>query len=123
MSTRGNGLEAQIIRAEGAVQRVGFRRFAEKVARSSKIAGYVENLKDGSVRIFAQGASEGITQFIDSIKKAPQPIIVDNILTRKATVRSRIKYFRIKTGSLGTEIQEGFGAMESQFGDYRSEFK
>ena len=46
--------EARLIRVEEIIQRFGFRRFVEDLAHKSKISGYVENLKDSSVRIFAQ---------------------------------------------------------------------
>lgn len=115
--------EAALIRVEGSLHGVGFRSFAENAARSSKVAGYVENMKDGTVSIFAQGPQEGIQQFLDSIRKAPPPIIVDNVAVKKSRPRPKLRYFQIKTGPLGIEMQEGFGALESQFYDYRKEFR
>lgn len=105
------------------MQRVGFRRFAEKTARASDVTGYVQNVKDGTVVIFAQGEQENIGRFIENIKSAKDPIIVDHIEVKKAQPRPKLKYFEIRPSGVASEIQEGFGAIESQFSDYRSEFR
>lgn len=115
-------VESRVIKVEGVVQRVGFRRFVERAARSSKITGYVENLRDGSVKIVAQGDAESMQQFVNDIKAAPKPIIIDNLQSEKFQSRSTFKNFRIKSGPLADEMQEGFGAMEMQFMDYRGDF-
>ena len=50
--------EAVYLLVEGRVQRVGFRCFAESLARKHKLAGFVQNLKDGRVKLFVQGNSD-----------------------------------------------------------------
>ncbi|MHB1869134.1 MAG: acylphosphatase [Nitrososphaerales archaeon] len=122
MANLKKNFETCVIKVEGVVQRVGFRRFVERAARSSKIAGYVENMRDGSVKIVAQGTVENVQRFVNDIKTAPKPIIVDSLRSEKLSRRTIIKNFQIKTGPLPVEIQEGFGAMESQFNDYREDF-
>lgn len=116
-------IEAEVVTVEGLVQRVGFRRFVESVARDSKVVGYVENVRDGRVRVFAQGRPADMIRFMESIKKAPRPIEIDRIVKRKARAVPSLRYFQIKAGPLSQEIQEGFGAMERQFRDYRDDFK
>ena len=120
MTARRN--EAKIIKVEGVVQRVGFRRFAEKSARSSRVTGYVQNMNDGTVQIFAQGKGEDLDLFVEKIRKAKEPIIIDNVVIKGAAPRSKIKNFAIKSGPLALEMQEGFGAIETQFSDYRGQF-
>ena len=114
--------EAVSLVVEGRVQRVGFRRFAESLARKHKLAGFVQNLKDGSVKLFVQGNNDSIVEFTDEIQKAELPIVIDSVITKKAKSNPTVKFFSIRSSSLTDEIQEGFGAMESQFTDYRSEF-
>jgi acylphosphatase len=114
---------AALITVEGIVQRVGFRRFVERLAHASKITGYVQNMKEGTVVVFAQGEQENIDHLLQDIRAAKEPIIVDNIRVKKVRPAPRLKYFEIKSASLASEMQEGFGAIESQFNDYRSEFR
>lgn len=116
-------IDASLVRIEGAVQRVGFRRFAERSARKFKLSGYVENLNDGSVRTFVQGSKDSIEAFILEIKNAPEPIIVERVESKRARAVPAMKLFRIKTGPIAMEMLEGFGSMEAQFGDYSSEFR
>ncbi len=118
-----NKINAILVRIEGTVQRVGFRRFVERAARRFRIVGYAENMKDGTVRILAQGDSGGLDEFLSEIKNAPRPIIVDSMVPKKVKVVPSLKHFQIKVGSMAVELQEGFGAVETQFGDYRQEFK
>ena len=118
-----NKINSILVRIEGTVQRVGFRRFVERAARRFKIVGYAENMKDGTVRILAQGDSGGLDEFLSEIKNAPRPIIVDSMVPKKVKIVPSLKHFQIKVGSMAVELQEGFGAVETQFGDYRQEFK
>ncbi len=37
------------------MQRVGYRRYIIDIAQDLGLAGYIENMKDGSVNIFVQG--------------------------------------------------------------------
>ncbi len=116
-------LVALTIRVDGLVQRVGFRRYLERIARQLKISGFVRNMNDGTVSIFAQGDPENIEAFVLQIKSAPKPILVERVDKTQSRPRPSFKNFHIRVGSLVTEFSEGFGAIESQFGDYREEFK
>jgi len=57
---------AEII-VKGDVQRVGYRAKVAGIASSLGIKGVIENLKDGSVRIIAQGEESGIKKFTEEI--------------------------------------------------------
>ena len=52
------------IRAHGRVQGVGFRAAARNQARSLKLKGWVENQRDGSVKIRVCGSQEMCNQFM-----------------------------------------------------------
>ena len=118
-----NKINAILVRIEGTVQRVGFRRFVERVARRFKIVGYAENMKDGTVRILAQGNPSGLDEFLSEIKNAPRPIIVDNMVPKKVKIVPSLRHFQIKAGSIAMELHEGFGTWETQFESYREEFR
>ncbi|OYT54935.1 MAG: hypothetical protein B6U72_01025 [Candidatus Altiarchaeales archaeon ex4484_2] len=57
---------AEII-VKGDVQRVGYRAKVMEIASSLGIKGLIENLKDGSVRIIAQGEEGVIKEFTEEI--------------------------------------------------------
>jgi acylphosphatase len=122
-SESGDVISAQILLIEGDVQRVGFRRFAERTARRFSVVGSVRNLEDGRVKILAQGPKDRLENFVKGLKIAPQPIVVDRIEIKETRVSTKLKHFEIVTGPLAQEMLEGFGAIESQFGDYRGEFR
>lgn len=108
----------------GEVQRVGFRRSAQRVARKLGIKGTVKNLEDGTVRIVAQGNDENsLQEFEKSLLQLDSPIKVEGIVKKPLQSHMKFDYFKIISGTSIEEMQEGFGAMESQFNDYRDEFR
>jgi len=116
-------LKASLVRVYGRVQRVGFRRFVLDSAQELGLSGYVRNEKDGSVTIFVQGDDALVEKFIETIKSPPQPAHVRSVDVKDARPRPALKYFVIKPSPLHEELQEGFGAMQSIFMDYRGEFR
>ncbi|MEK7063071.1 MAG: acylphosphatase [Patescibacteria group bacterium] len=57
--------------ASGRVQVVRYRSFALRHARRLGVVGTVENLKDGTVRIVAEGERNVLEQFISLLKRGP----------------------------------------------------
>jgi acylphosphatase len=57
-----------IVRIVGEVQGVGFRNFAVRKARPLGLSGYVQNLRDGSVRAEIEGERTQIEKFLDTLK-------------------------------------------------------
>jgi len=55
----------------GRVQGVGFRYFAEHSARARGIAGWVRNLSDGRVEVFAQGRADRVKEFEQDLRRGP----------------------------------------------------
>jgi len=80
-------------------------------------------MKGGTLKIFAQRSKEKLEDFVSGIKNAPEPIVVEKISSKETRVKASLKRFEIVVGTLANEMLEGFGAMESQFGDYRQEFR
>ena len=108
---------------KGRVQRVGYRRYLLDVAQELGVTGFVENLRDGSVRIFCQGPQEDLKRFIRRARKPPAPIKVKEFNVKEVRPGPRLRYFRIKYGPVQEELQEGFGAMQAIFMDYLNEFR
>lgn len=57
--------------AHGLVQGVGFRYFTKVSAQLLGVAGWVRNMDDGSVEIWAEGPTDRLQQFIQTIRRGP----------------------------------------------------
>ena len=64
---------------KGRVQGVGYRYSAKVKAESMDIRGSVQNLRDGSVFVTAQGEKEALDNFVRWCYKGPPDAIVRNI--------------------------------------------
>ena len=64
---------------EGRVQGVGYRYYAKMKAESLGIRGSVQNLRDGSVFLTAQGEKEAMANFVRWCYKGPPSAIVRNL--------------------------------------------
>jgi acylphosphatase/uncharacterized protein YdcH (DUF465 family) len=116
-------LRAVRLRITGRVQRVGYRRYVLDKAQELGVAGFIENLEDGSVRLFAQAEDDVLEQFLQAVRNPPPPAIVRSVEELPARSDRKLKSFRIKYGRLADELQEGFGAMQSVFMQYWDEFR
>lgn len=56
----------------GTVQGVGFRFFAERVAARLGVAGYVKNLFDGRVEVYAIGSAAQLDALKDELRSGPR---------------------------------------------------
>lgn len=59
------------VKLYGEVQGVGCRFFVSSVAREKGIVGFVKNLPDGSVEVYAEGEDEAIESFLQEIESGP----------------------------------------------------
>ena len=55
----------------GRVQMVMYRDFVRRKAHGLELVGTVENKKDGTVRVIAQGEEEHLKEFIETLHKGP----------------------------------------------------
>jgi len=58
-------------RVTGKVQMVMFRDFVQRKARGLGIVGTVENIRDGSIHIRAQGSEDALESFVEQLHKGP----------------------------------------------------
>ena len=56
----------------GEVQGVGFRFFAERVAEKLALSGYVRNLRDGRVEVYAVGSAEQLRALRNELERGPR---------------------------------------------------
>ncbi len=63
----------------GAVQGVGFRFFAERAATSLGVSGYVRNLFDGRVEVYAIGNAAQIEALRNALRNGPRMAAVHRL--------------------------------------------
>jgi acylphosphatase/archaellum component FlaC len=92
---------------KGIVQKVGYRDYVEEVARRLGIVGFVENMKDGTVRIVCETDEETVKKFIHEINIKKGLIEVEDVQIKSVGIATgEYKYFEIKYGPLEEEIGE-----------------
>ena len=79
-------LVAKRFYVSGSVQGVGYRFFAQRVASSSAVRGYVKNLFDGRVEVYAIAAPEVLTAFREQLKRGPRFASVDEVAEAEAKI-------------------------------------
>ena len=63
----------------GRVQGVGFRFFAERTASSLGVGGFVRNLFDGRVEVYAIGSAEQMDALKNALRRGPRMAGVDRV--------------------------------------------
>ena len=79
----------------GRVQGVGFRWFVEKAAAELGLAGYVRNLDDGRVEVYAIGRPEKLSELAGLLWTGPRWSDVRGVDEQEAGVEKRSS-FRIE---------------------------
>jgi acylphosphatase len=59
---------ARLVRYSGGVQGVGFRATTASMARQHPVTGYVKNLPDGRVELFAEGKADAVAAFLQAVR-------------------------------------------------------
>lgn len=82
---------------EGRVQGVGYRFFVERVAGELGLTGYVRNLADGRVEVYAAGGPENLSELAGFLWRGPGMALVRQVEEWDAPVLHysdfRIEYF------------------------------
>lgn len=55
----------------GTVQGVGFRYFTMRQAQKLGVTGFVRNLSNGDVEVWAEGDQETLSAFLAAVKRGP----------------------------------------------------
>lgn len=72
-------MKAVHVLVTGHVQGVGYRQGCRSVARSHGLVGWVRNLADGRVEMFAQGDPGGVDRLVDWIWAGPAGAAVTGV--------------------------------------------
>jgi acylphosphatase len=70
----------------GMVQGVGFRFFVERTAASLGIGGFVRNLFDGRVEVYAIGSAQQIDLLREALRRGPSMANVERVDEQAAEV-------------------------------------
>lgn len=63
----------------GMVQGVGFRYFTQEEAESLGLSGYVRNLSDGRVEVYAIGSSDQLARLRAAVERGPRGAMVTQV--------------------------------------------
>ena len=82
-------VEARRFYVSGMVQGVGYRFFAQRAAGRLGIAGYVKNLRDGRVEIYAIGQGPELDSLRGELRRGPRSATVEEVVAEVAEVDKR----------------------------------
>ncbi len=68
------------------VQGVGYRFFAQRTADRLGVAGYVKNLRDGRVEVYAIGTAEQLSGLRIELERGPRAADVSEVSEEEAPV-------------------------------------
>lgn len=84
------------ILVDGDVQGVGYRTFAQRRAAQLGLTGYVMNLRDGRVRVRAEGGRDSIEEFVRDLEKGPPLARVEKVSVTWLPPTGRFASFGIR---------------------------
>lgn len=80
--------QARLFYVEGRVQGVGFRFFVEDEANRLGLCGYVRNLYDGRVEVYALGEEISLERLRSRLEQGPPGSHVERVMERQAPPKS-----------------------------------
>ncbi len=78
MTRRGDSRTARTFRVDGIVQGVGFRWFVQHEAADVGVYGYVKNLRDGAVEVYAIGTAGQLDDLRARLHRGPGRVMSVN---------------------------------------------
>ncbi len=82
-------LQAKRFYVSGMVQGVGFRFFAQRAAERLGLAGYVKNLRDGRVEVYAIGQGQQLRALRTELERGPRAASISGVAEEDAEVLPR----------------------------------
>jgi acylphosphatase len=80
----------------GEVQGVGFRYFAQRSSATHQVRGYVKNLPDGRVEVWAEGPAKAVNEFGLDLAAGPAHSHVTGVEEIVVEPTGRYSAFRIE---------------------------
>ncbi len=79
----------------GVVQGVGYRAWTQRTARELGLVGWVRNLEDGRVEIYAAGDPDAVLDLSLLCHEGPRGAMVRQVMSRLAPVEPELMGFEI----------------------------
>ena len=95
MDAAGVKSAAEIL-VQGRIQGVGYRAFVQRKAGQLGLAGYVMNLRNGSVRVRVEGSRQSIEELTRDLEKGPPLSRVDHVAVRWLLPGRRFASFEVR---------------------------
>ena len=73
----------------GIVQGVGFRYFTQDEAERLHLSGYVRNLRDGRVEVYAIGSQENLARLRTLVERGPRGAMVQHVDEESAEINPK----------------------------------
>jgi acylphosphatase len=73
----------------GIVQGVGFRYFTQDEAERLHLCGYVRNLRDGRVEVYAIGAADNLARLRTISERGPRGAMIQNVDEESAEINPK----------------------------------
>ncbi len=84
---------------EGRVQGVGFRNFVQLNAQSLGVTGWVRNVKEDQVEVWAEGAQPELDKLLDLVRRGPRSAYVTGYRIEPETPKGSFIRFQIAPSS------------------------
>jgi acylphosphatase len=88
-------IRAKHFLVRGYVQGVGYRWFTKRIAEELQVTGYVRNLSNGDVEVFAQAEEEALHRLKQELMRGPRSSQVDEVIEQDRQVIADHYSFRI----------------------------
>lgn len=83
------------IHIEGLVQGIGFRYFAYRKSQECGVTGYVRNLRDGRVQVYAEGDQDCMDRFLRLLRRGPAGARVSGFDIAQTSYTGNYKEFTV----------------------------
>ena len=80
---------AKLFYITGAVQGVGYRYFTQRVSARIGVTGYVKNLRDGRVEVYAIGSAPQLAELRRELERGPHGASVREVFDEDAAVEEK----------------------------------
>ncbi|HEV2306442.1 MAG TPA: acylphosphatase [Candidatus Acidoferrales bacterium] len=91
---------AKLFYVSGTVQGVGFRFFSQRVSARLGLAGYVKNLRDGRVEVYAIGTPSELAALRSELERGPQSSSVSEVFEEEVAIDEKYAHdFSIENDS------------------------